>query len=118
MIFAANEYNWHIKFNSHGYGLTKQPLHQALSPDQVASYTLKLLGNRVPPTESWQVLSFTFLSGGQSDLEAIVNMNAMNQGLNSWHVSFSYAHVLHNTFLKTWGGREENVNVIRAKAIR
>ncbi|KAG5395386.1 hypothetical protein IGI04_025349 [Brassica rapa subsp. trilocularis] len=83
------------------------------TPEQVASYTLKLLRNRIPPA---------FLSGGQSELEATLNLNAMNQAPNPWHVSFSYARALQNTCLKTWGGRAENVNaaqttlLTRAKA--
>ncbi|KAF8088093.1 hypothetical protein N665_0554s0023 [Sinapis alba] len=88
------------------------------TPEQVASYTLKLLSNRVPPA----VPGIMFLSGGQSELEATLNLNAMNQGPNPWHVSFSYARALQNTCLKTWGGREENVKaaqdtlLTRAKA--
>ncbi|KVI08793.1 Aldolase-type TIM barrel [Cynara cardunculus var. scolymus] len=50
-----------------------------------------------------------FLSGGQSEVEATLNLNAMNQSPNPWHVSFSYARALQNTCLKTWGGRPENV---------
>ncbi|KAH9696579.1 Fructose-bisphosphate aldolase 2 [Citrus sinensis] len=63
-----------------------------------------------------------FLSGGQSEVEATLNLNAMNQGPNPWHVSFSYARALQNTCLKTWGGRPENVKaaqdtlLTRAKA--
>lgn len=63
-----------------------------------------------------------FLSGGQSEVEATQNLNAMNQAPNPWHVSFSYARALQNTCLKTWGGRPENVKaaqdvlVTRAKA--
>jgi fructose-bisphosphate aldolase, class I len=63
-----------------------------------------------------------FLSGGQSEVEATQNLNAMNQGPNPWHVSFSYARALQNTCLKTWGGRPENVKaaqgalLLRAKA--
>ncbi|KAF8118366.1 hypothetical protein N665_0005s0132 [Sinapis alba] len=88
------------------------------TPEQVASYTLKLLRNRIPPA----VPGIMFLSGGQSELEATLNLNAMNQGTNPWHVSFSYARALQNTCLKTWGGREENVKaaqetlLTRAKA--
>ncbi|KAE9447251.1 hypothetical protein C3L33_20773, partial [Rhododendron williamsianum] len=52
-----------------------------------------------------------FLSGGQSEVEATQNLNAMNQAPNPWHVSFSYARALQNTCLKTWGGRPENVKV-------
>lgn len=43
-----------------------------------------------------------FLSGGQSELEATLNLNAMNQQPNPWHVSFSYARALQNSVLKTW----------------
>ncbi|KAL0356654.1 UNVERIFIED_CONTAM: Fructose-bisphosphate aldolase 2, chloroplastic [Sesamum calycinum] len=50
-----------------------------------------------------------FLSGGQSEVEATLNLNAMNQAPNPWHVSFSYARALQNTCLKTWGGLPENV---------
>jgi fructose-bisphosphate aldolase class I len=63
-----------------------------------------------------------FLSGGQSEVEATLNLNAMNQSTNPWHVSFSYARALQNTCLKTWGGRPENIKaaqealLIRAKA--
>lgn len=75
------------------------------SPQQVADYTLKLLHRRIPPA----VPGIMFLSGGQSEVEATLNLNAMNQSANPWHVSFSYARALQNTCLKTWGGRPENV---------
>ena len=34
--------------------------------------------------------------------EATLNLNAMNQKPNPWHVSFSYARALQNSVLKTW----------------
>ncbi|KAL2490654.1 putative fructose-bisphosphate aldolase 1 [Abeliophyllum distichum] len=85
---------------------------------EVAEYTLNLLKRRIPPS----VLGIMFLSGGQSEVEATLNLNAMNQAPNPWHVSFSYARALQNTCLKTWGGRPENVKatqdalLVRAKA--
>eukprot|EP00271_Cylindrocystis_brebissonii_P011516 TRINITY_DN29359_c0_g1_i1.p1 TRINITY_DN29359_c0_g1~~TRINITY_DN29359_c0_g1_i1.p1 ORF type:complete len:391 (-),score=51.56 TRINITY_DN29359_c0_g1_i1:785-1957(-) len=88
------------------------------TPEQVASYTLKMLSRRVPPA----VPGIMFLSGGQSEVEATLNLNAMNQTPNPWHVSFSYARALQNTVLKTWKGQPENVEaaqkalLIRAKA--
>lgn len=45
------------------------------SPEEVAKYTLQLLKTRVPPA----VPGIMFLSGGQSELEATLNLNAMNQ---------------------------------------
>ncbi|KAK4490690.1 hypothetical protein RD792_001386 [Penstemon davidsonii] len=83
------------------------------TPEEVADYTLKLLKRRIPSA---------FLSGGQSELEATLNLNAMNQAPNPWHVSFSYARALQNTCLKTWGGLPENVKaaqdalLLRAKS--
>ena len=75
------------------------------SPEVVADYTLKLLKRRVPPA----VPGIMFLSGGQSELEATLNLNAMNQKPNPWHVSFSYARALQNSVLKTWQGEEKNI---------
>ena len=56
--------------------------------------------------------------GGGSTL----NLNAMNQSPNPWHVSFSYARALQNSVLKTWKGQPENLEaakkalLVRAKA--
>jgi fructose-bisphosphate aldolase class I len=75
------------------------------TPEQVASYTLNLLRRRVPPA----VPGIMFLSGGQSELEATMNLNAMNLAPNPWHVSFSYARALQNSVLKTWQGKPENI---------
>ena len=63
-----------------------------------------------------------FLSGGQSELEATLNLNAMNQSPNPWHVSFSFARALQNSVLRTWQGEPANMQkaqealLIRAKA--
>jgi len=74
------------------------------SPNEVAAWTLKMLKTRVPPA----VPGIMFLSGGQSEIEATLNLNAMNQAPNPWHVSFSYARALQNSVLKTWQGSPEN----------
>ena len=63
-----------------------------------------------------------FLSGGQSELEATLNLNAMNLTPNPWHVSFSYARALQNSVLRTWQGEPANLQkaqealLVRAKA--
>lgn len=80
------------------------------NPEEVADYTLKMLRRRVPPA----VPGIMFLSGGQSELEATLNLNAMNQGPNPWHVSFSYARALQNSVLKTWQGDTANVDAAQA----
>ena len=94
---------------------THTPTH---TRNQVADYTLKLLRRRVPPA----VPGIMFLSGGQSELEATLNLNAMNQSPNPWHVSFSYARALQNSVLRTWQGEPANLQkaqealLVRAKA--
>lgn len=84
------------------------------TPQQVADYTLKMLKRRVPPA----VPGIMFLSGGQSEVEATLNLNAINQSPNPWHVSFSYARALQNTCLKTWKGLPENVEAAQAALIK
>merc|ERR1712061_717790 len=56
-------------------------------PETIASYTKRGLRRVVPPA----VPGIMFLSGGQSEIEATLNLNAMNQSPNPWHISFSYA---------------------------
>jgi len=52
-------------------------------------------------------------------VEAKLKLNAINQSLNLWHVSFSNVQ---SSCMKTWGGRPENVKaaqevlLVRAKA--
>jgi fructose-bisphosphate aldolase class I len=87
---------------------------QKASPEVVADYTLKMLRRRVPPA----VPGIMFLSGGQSELEATLNLNAMNQSPNPWHVSFSYARALQNTVLKTWQGKPENLQAAQESLLR
>ncbi|PSC74433.1 putative fructose-bisphosphate aldolase chloroplastic [Micractinium conductrix] len=84
------------------------------TPDEVAAYTLRMLRRRVPPA----VPGIMFLSGGQSELESTLNLNAMNQSPNPWHVSFSYARALQNTVLKTWKGEEGNVEAAQAMLLK
>lgn len=88
------------------------------TPEKVADYTLTMLRRRIPPA----VPGIMFLSGGQSEVEATLNLNAMNQSPNPWHVSFSYARALQNSVLKTWQGQPDKIEaaqkalLIRAKA--
>merc|ERR1712227_724628 len=79
--------------------------------ETIAAYTLKALKRVVPPA----VPGIMFLSGGQSELEATLNLNAMNMSANPWHVSFSYARALQNTTLKTWAVKDENKVTAQSK---
>lgn len=86
---------------------------QSADPATVASYTLRALRRVVPPA----VPGIMFLSGGQSEIQATLNLNAMNQKPNPWHISFSYARALQNTTLKTYAGKDENVVAAQAKLL-
>jgi len=80
----------------------------------IAAYTLRALKKVVPPA----VPGIMFLSGGQSEVEATLNLNAMNQSPNPWHISFSYARALQNTTLKTWAGKDDNKVAAQAKLLQ
>lgn len=52
----------------------------------------------------------TFLSGGQSEEEATVNLNAINNSPlhRPWALTFSFGRALQASALKAWGGKKEN----------
>jgi fructose-bisphosphate aldolase class I len=53
-----------------------------------------------------------FLSGGQSESEATVNLNEMNRLTDvkkPWNLSFSYGRALQHSCIKTWAGDANNL---------
>ncbi|XP_064976249.1 fructose-bisphosphate aldolase 1, cytoplasmic-like [Musa acuminata AAA Group] len=83
-----------------------------VAPKVVAEYTMRALLRTVPVA----MPAIVFLSGGQSEEEATLNLNAMNQlkGKKPWSLSFSFGRALQQSTLKTWAGKEENVEKARA----
>ena len=76
------------------------------SAEEVADVTLECFYKHVPAA----VPGIVFLSGGQSDEDATAHLNAMNaRGPHPWQLSFSYGRALQAPALKSWGGKEENV---------
>ena len=78
------------------------------TPEQVGWYTVRTLSRTIVPA----LPGVVFLSGGQSEEEASVHLNAMNQvtGLpRPWALTFSFGRALQSTVQKTWSGKEENV---------
>ena len=72
---------------------------------EVAQRTLDCLKANVPS----ELPGITFLSGGQSDIDATAHLDAMNKiGGFSWKLSFSYGRALQAPALKAWGGKAEN----------
>ncbi|MFN2628724.1 MAG: class I fructose-bisphosphate aldolase [Gaiellaceae bacterium] len=77
---------------------------------EVARMTVKCFLRHVPAA----VPGIVFLSGGQSDEDATVHLNAMNAlGPHPWQLSFSYGRALQAAALKAWVGKTENVEAGR-----
>lgn len=82
------------------------------TPADVARATVTALQRCVPAA----VPGVVFLSGGQSEEEATVHLNAMNQakGIKPWKLTFSYGRALQASCLKAWLGKSENVAAAQA----
>jgi fructose-bisphosphate aldolase class I len=81
------------------------------SAEEVAEITIRTLLRTVPAA----VPGIVFLSGGQSEKEATVHLNAMNAiGPQPWELSFSYGRALQQSPLKAWGGDPANVATAQA----
>ena len=73
---------------------------------EVAEKTLQCLKSSVPD----ELPGIVFLSGGQSDLDATAHLDAMNKiGGFKWKLSFSYGRALQQAALKTWAGKDDNL---------
>ncbi len=78
-----------------------------VSSEEIAFKTVRTLLRTLPGA----VTGVTFLSGGQSEEEASLNLSAMNllpEKMRPWALSFSYGRALQHSCLKTWLGKEEN----------
>ncbi len=81
-------------------------------PERVAELTVACFLKTVPAA----VPGIAFLSGGQSDVQATENLNAINElGPLPWKVTFSYGRALQAPSLAAWGGRTENVEAGQAQ---
>ncbi|CAK9178903.1 unnamed protein product [Ilex paraguariensis] len=83
-----------------------------VAPEVIAEYTVRALQRTMPPA----VPAVVFLSGGQSEEQATVNLNAMNKlkTKKPWSLSFSFGRALQQSTLKAWAGKEENVEKAQA----
>ena len=85
--------------------LAGQDAPSQLSPEEVAELTMKCLLENVPA----ELPGIAFLSGGQSDIDATANLDALNKkGGNPWKLTFSYGRALQQAALKSWLGQSEN----------
>jgi len=75
------------------------------SPDAVADATIACFREVVPAA----VPGILFLSGGQDDVEATANLDAINKrGPHPWQFSFSYGRALQAAALTAWKGEDAN----------
>ena len=85
--------------------------------ETVAHETLGCLKRTVPAA----VPGVVFLSGGQADEEATVNLDAINRRAAAegapWALSFSYGRALQQPALKAWAGNNDNAEAARTALI-
>ncbi|MCP9804524.1 fructose-bisphosphate aldolase class I [Cyanobium sp. T1G-Tous] len=76
------------------------------SAEEVGEFTVRTLRRTVPAA----VPAILFLSGGLSEEDASLCLNAINhvaaQGYAPWHLGFSYGRALQHSCLQHWGGSE------------
>ena len=72
--------------------------------ETIAELTVDCFLRHVPAA----VPGIVFLSGGQSEVEATGNLNAINQVGGPWPLSFSYGRALQASALQAWGGDAGN----------
>merc|ERR1711923_312594 len=80
-----------------------QSCPQKATPAEVAKATVLAFSRTIPPA----VPGIVFLSGGQSEEEASLNLNAINQFTGApkpWRLSFSFGRALQASCLKAWAG--------------
>ncbi|XP_012548174.1 fructose-bisphosphate aldolase isoform X4 [Bombyx mori] len=85
-----------------GQGCTKKS-----TPKEIAIATRTALLRGVPAA----VPGIAFLSGGQTEEEATLNLNEINkvQGKKPWILTFSYGRALQASVWQTWAGKDENL---------
>jgi fructose-bisphosphate aldolase class I len=82
--------------------------HEKKTAQEIAWFTVRTLSRTITPA----VPGIVFLSGGQSEEEASLNLSAINalQGIHKpWSLSFSFGRALQQSCLKAWAGKDENI---------
>jgi len=85
---------------------------QTASSIEIAKATTAMF-NKILPQE---LPGVAFLSGGQSEIEATENLNAINLAkTGKWFMNFSYGRALQDSALTTWAGKKENIVAAQEK---
>jgi len=95
--------------------LAGQECAQQASVDEVAEQTVDCLLNCVPAA----IPGIAFLSGGQTDEQATLHLNRMNQlNLNlPWRLTFSYGRALQKAPMKAWRGDVGQVDEVHRQIL-
>jgi fructose-bisphosphate aldolase class I len=80
------------------------------STERIAQATIDAFRGVVPAA----VPGIVFLSGGQSEVQATENLNAINRIGGPWALSYSYGRALQASALTAWGGDAANVEAAQA----
>jgi len=80
------------------------------SAEEIAEQTIDCFVRHVPAA----LAGIVFLSGGQSEVQATENLNAINQVGGPWPLSFSYGRALQASALAAWGGDPANADAGQA----
>lgn len=80
-------------------------------PEEVAQITVKCLKENVPS----DIGGIVFLSGGQEDKEAILNLNAIHKIADlPWPLTFSYGRAIQNKALQSWAKNPQDIDTAQA----
>ncbi|KAL6751332.1 fructose-bisphosphate aldolase [Haematococcus lacustris] len=88
------------------------------TPQEVAHHTVTSLRRVVPPA----IPGILFLSGGQTEEEATLNLQAINEeaqrlGRAPWALTFSFGRALQHSVLTTWAADQSQVGAAQAMAL-
>lgn len=86
--------------------ITGKESNEKETPEDIARATIELFRKVLPNN----LAGVVFLSGGQKEVQATENLNALHQvGELPWPITFSYARALQDSATKMWQGKKENV---------
>ncbi|VDD77279.1 unnamed protein product [Mesocestoides corti] len=89
---------------------------QKYTKEQNAMATIQTLQRTVPAA----VPGIVFLSGGMSELDATLNLDAINKAKmkKPWALSFSFGRALQASVIQTWQGKPENVTAAQNELLK
>ncbi|CAM9369421.1 unnamed protein product, partial [Phaeothamnion confervicola] len=78
-------------------------------PKVVADWTVKVMKRTIPAA----VPGIHFLSGGMSEEEATLNLQALQDAYPTapWSLTFSYGRALQSSTMKSWDGKEASIAI-------